>query len=203
MQETFTINAKARSDTGKGASRRLRRTGYLPGILYGGGDDKQPTTISVKHSELLQHLEHEAFYSHVLTLDLDGAPEKVVLKDLQRHPAKPFVLHCDFLRINPNDKIRMHVPLHFVNDDKAPGVKRGGRVIHTMTDLEITCLPKDLPEFIEVNVGTMDIGDSFHLSALQLPEGVSLYGEMVEETTLVTIVGAGPALDTEEQGEEG
>lgn len=172
MQETFELIAESRDDTGKGASRRLRHAGRVPGIIYGAGKD--PEMITVAHNEIALHLENEAFYSHILTVKLGGNAQSVVLKDVQRHPAKPFVLHFDLMRVSASEKIKMHVPVHFVGEDKAPGVKEGGAALHHMTDVEITCLPKDLPEFIEVDVSGMEIGDSILLSGLSIPAGVEL-----------------------------
>jgi large subunit ribosomal protein L25 len=187
MSISFEIDAVARSDAGKGASRRLRRSGHVPGIVYGG--HKEPSLIALEHNDLLQHLEHEAFYSHVLTLKVDGNGEKVVLKDLQRHPAKPFVSHVDFQRISEDEPIRMHVPVHFVNEGSAKGVKLGGVVSHYITEIEISCLPKDLPEFIDIDLTTMDIGQSVHLSEVPLPEGVSLAHPPVPDLPVVIIHG--------------
>jgi large subunit ribosomal protein L25 len=172
MQENFEINAVSRGDQGKGASRRLRREGLVPGIIYGGGKD--PQMFATRHNELLQHLEHEAFYSHILTVNFDGKVQKVVLKDLQRHPSKPFVLHLDLLRVAASDRIKMHVPLHFINEATAPGVKAGGQVSHTLGDVEVICEAQDLPEYIEVDMGAMQIGDVIHLTDLKLPAGVAL-----------------------------
>ncbi|MBF0256099.1 MAG: 50S ribosomal protein L25/general stress protein Ctc [Gammaproteobacteria bacterium] len=169
--ENFIVNAKPRTDTGKGASRRLRHTGYVPGIVYGGGS--APEMLVLEHNEMVQHLEHEAFYSHILTLNLDGKEEKVVLKDLQRHPAKPFIQHVDFLRVVEGSPIRMTVPLHFKGETTAPGVKRGGTATKYMTSVEVACKPADLPEFIEINVGALDVSESIHLADISLPEGVS------------------------------
>ncbi len=168
--ETFEIVAEPREDMGKGASRRLRREGKVPGIVYGA--NKDAASIMVKQNEILHHLENEAFYSHILTLQVGEAKEKVVLKDLQRHPYKPAVLHLDLLRVDENEKLTMRVPLHFINEDKCIGVKEGGGVVsHVMTDLEIICLPKDLPEYIEVDVAEVNVGEGIHLSDLKLPEG--------------------------------
>lgn len=172
MSLSFELDAVSRSDTGKGASRRLRKTGMVPGIVYGAGKD--PEMISVAHNILLQHLDHEAFYSHILTLNVDGSAQKVVLKDLHRHPSKPFIMHLDLLRVRDDEKIKMHVPLHFLNEDKAVGVKAGGKISHAIVDLEISCLPKDLPEYIGIDVAEMDIGDALHLSDIKLPEGVEI-----------------------------
>ncbi len=172
MSISFELDATSRSDTGKGASRRLRKTGMVPGIVYGAGKD--PEMISVAHNILLQHLEHEAFYSHILTLNVDGKSQKVVLKDLHRHPAKPFIIHMDLLRVSDSDKIKMHVPLHFLNEARAVGVKAGGILSKEITDVEIQCLPKDLPEYIEVDLADLDIGQAVHLSDISVPAGVEL-----------------------------
>ena len=172
MSISFELDATSRSDTGKGASRRLRKTGMVPGIVYGAGKD--PEMISVAHNILLQHLEHEAFYSHILTLNVDGKSQKVVLKDLHRHPAKPFIIHMDLLRVSDSDKIKMHVPLHFLNEARAVGVKAGGMLSKEITDVEIQCLPKDLPEYIEVDLADLDIGQAVHLSDINVPAGVEL-----------------------------
>ncbi len=171
--EQFEVNAQARQDQGKGASRRLRRAGQVPAIVYGAG--KEATPVTVRHSEMLRHLEHESFYSHILTLNLDGKTEQVVLKDLQRHPAKPIIMHADFMRVSETEKLTMHVPLHFLNETACVGVKQGGGVVsHQMVELEIRCLPKDLPEFIEVDLLNLQLGQMIHLSELQLPAGVEI-----------------------------
>ncbi len=173
MQETFEIVAQARTDTGKGASRRLRRAGLVPGIVYGA--HKDPAMIALVHTDLAQHLEHESFYSHVLDLKVEAGSERVVVKDLQRHPSKPFVLHIDFQRVAEDEKLRMHVPLHFVGEAIAPGIKLGGGMFsHLHSDVEINCLPRNLPEFVEVDVSAMQVGDTLHLSDLKLPEGVEI-----------------------------
>lgn len=168
----FTISAEVRSDLGKGASRRLRHSSKVPAIIYGG--DKDPVSITLDHDSLMHSLENEAFYSSILTLDVAGSSEKAVLKDLQRHPAKPVILHADFLRINENEKLKMHVPLHFLNEDSAPGVKIGGVVTHNVTEVEIQCLPANLPEYLEVDMGDVEIEQIVHLTDIKLPEGVEL-----------------------------
>jgi large subunit ribosomal protein L25 len=185
MSESMQVNAMARDDRGKGASRRLRRQGLVPGIVYGGHEE--PQAISVKHNELIQQLGKEAFYSSLLDLDIDGAVAKVVLKDLQRHPAKPFILHVDFLRVSSGDKLRMLVPLHFENEATSVGVKMGGQVSHNVTEIEVSCLPADLPEFIVVDMGQMDVGDILHASELALPEGVELTNALDPDTPVVMI----------------
>lgn len=172
MQENFEIEAVARTDTGKGASRRLRHENLVPGIVYGG--KKKPVMIATKQNKLMQHLEHEAFYSHILTVNIDGKTENVVLKDLQRHPAKELVLHVDLLRVAKTDVIKMHVPLHFINEATAPGVKAGGKASHTMSNIEVLCKVKDLPEFIEVDMGAMENDAVIHLSQLVMPKGVEV-----------------------------
>jgi large subunit ribosomal protein L25 len=169
----FELNAELRQCLGKGASRRLRHAGQLPVVLYGAG--KEPVALTLNHNEMLQHLAHEAFYSHVLTLYYAGNKERVVLKDLQRHPYKPQLLHIDLLRIDEKETLSMRVPLHFINEDKCIGVKQqGGIISHLMTEVEITCLPKDLPEYIEVDVAEVRVGTSLHLSDLKVPEGVEI-----------------------------
>ena len=172
MQENFEIVAVSRGDQGKGASRRLRREGMVPGIVYGGGQD--PQMVATKHNELLLHLEHEAFYSHILTVNVDGKAQKVVLRDLQRHPAKPFIQHFDLLRVRMDEAIRMTVPLHFEGEEGCPGVKGGGTLLRGMIDVEIECLPNDLPEYIAVDVSAMQIDDIIHLSQVAMPQGVTL-----------------------------
>jgi len=200
MSASFIVNAELRSDQGKGASRRLRETGRLPGILYGA--HKEPTMISLSHNEITRHLEDEAFYSNLLTLNLGGNQETVVLKDLQRHPSKPFILHADFQRVQADEKIRLHVPLHFINEAKCPGVKAGGKVSHQLTDVEISCLPKDLPEYIEVDMSEMQVGDALHLSQLKLPAGVE-YPSTEGEDYIVVNIHTGHGGGEEEEGEEG
>jgi len=170
--EDFTIDAQARELSGKGASRRLRRLeNRVPGIIY--GDDKDPQSISLLHKDLVKHLEHEAFYSHIITINVGKKSESVILKDLQRHPAKPLVMHADFLRVSKTKKLHINVPLHFINEEACVGVKmEGGSISHTMTQLEVSCLAADLPEFIEVDMIEVHTGEIVHISDLKLPEGV-------------------------------
>jgi large subunit ribosomal protein L25 len=198
MSVDFDVAAVPRSDTGKGASRRLRRQGLVPAIVYGGHQD--PQLISLRHNEVLRHLEHESFYSHVLNLKVGEASATVVLKDLQRHPAKPFILHVDFMRVSQDEKLRMVVPLHFLNAEKSPGIKAGGNASHAMIDVEITCLPKDLPEFIGIDMAAMAVGDIIHLSEIPLPAGVALahVGEIDEPVVVMHGAHAGAETDTEE-----
>jgi len=170
-KQDFALDAQIRTDEGKGASRRLRRNNLTPAIIYGGKE--APQSITLEHKELMKHLENEAFYSHIVSLNVEGKAQDVILKDLQRHPAKPIVMHADFLRVSSTEKFTTKVPLHFINEDIAPGVKLGGGIVsHIMTDLEISCLPRDLPEYIEVDLGELELGDSVHISDIKLPEGV-------------------------------
>lgn len=174
MSDEFTLTAESRSAQGKGASRRLRRLeGKVPAILYGA--DKEPTPISLMANEVAKATENEAFYSHVLTLVLDGKEEKAVIKDMQRHPSKGFVMHADFQRVDATHKLTMQVPLHFINEDKCHGAKmQGGTINHQMSEVEIQCLAKDLPEYLEVDMTELQVGDTLHLSDIKLPEGVEI-----------------------------
>ncbi len=202
MSNSFEFKAELRDDTGKGASRRLRRAGLVPGIIYGAHQD--PTMITLPHNELIQSLEQEAFYSHILGIQLGKKKEKVVIKDLQRHPSKPFVLHVDFQRISEKEKIRVHVPLHFINEKASPGVKEGGRVSHNLTDVEVSCLPKDLPEFIEVDMSAVEVGQSIHLSEMDLPKGVeipALAQGAAQDMVVVSIHSGHIPEEAEEEGE--
>lgn len=172
MSTDFTLHAKGREVSGKGASRRLRRlAGEIPAIVYGG--KKDPQSLTLIHKDVLKALENEAYYSHIISLDVDGKSQDVVLKDVQRHPAKTAILHLDFLRINKTTALTIRVPLHFINEDNCVGVKKeGGIISHTMSELEVQCLPKDLPEFIEVDVSELALGSTLHISDIKLPKGV-------------------------------
>lgn len=175
MSITFELNAEPRGDLGKGASRRLRRAAKVPAILYGGQQEPQP--LLVDHLELFNLMSKagEAFYSHVLTLKIAGRTESAVLRDMQRHPFKPIIMHLDFLRVSADRKLRVHVPLHFINESNSRGVKQqGGAASHALIDVEIECLPGDLPEFIEVDLTDLGLGEAIHLSQLVLPAGVAL-----------------------------
>ncbi|MFL2555361.1 MAG: 50S ribosomal protein L25/general stress protein Ctc [Gammaproteobacteria bacterium] len=169
----FELIAEPREDIGKGASRRLRRDGKLPGIVY--GTNKDASMIVFNHNEVMHHLEQEAFYSRVLTLKIGKNKEKVVLKDLQRHPFKSTLLHIDLQRVDEEQTLTMKIPLHFINEDKCVGVKQDGGVIsHVITEVEIACLPKDLPEYIEVDMLEIVLNQTIHLSDIQLPDGVQI-----------------------------
>ncbi|MEN8133017.1 MAG: 50S ribosomal protein L25/general stress protein Ctc [Pseudomonadota bacterium] len=173
MKNEFVISAEPREDKGKGASRRLRRAGKVPAILYGG--DKEPLSITLKHNELLWNLEHEAFYSQVFKLKMGRQTQKIILRDLQRHPSKSSILHVDLQRVLAHEMLKVNVPLHFINEDDSVGVKQqGGMVSHLLTDVEVECLPDDIPEFIDIDVAELEIGDSVRLSDLKLPENITL-----------------------------
>lgn len=172
MKTDYTLNAETRSDMGKGASRRLRRANKVPAVMYGAGD--QPTALTVDHDELFKSLENEAFYSHILTINVDGKPVKAVLKDLQRHAFRPVIQHMDLLRVSENQALHMHVPLHFSGAEGCPGVKAGGLFTREINDVEVICLPKDLPEYIQVDVSGMNLNQILHLSDLMLPAGVQI-----------------------------
>ncbi|WP_339904690.1 50S ribosomal protein L25/general stress protein Ctc [Pseudomonas guineae] len=174
MTAEFTLNAEARSDLGKGASRRLRRNvAMVPAVIYGG--EKAPQSISLLAKDFAKLLENDAAYSHVLSLNVAGTNESVLIKALQRHPAKGFVLHADFIRVVAGQKLTAHVPLHFLNEETSVGVKQqGGEVSHVLAEVEVSCLPKDLPEFIEVDMAAVEIGQIVHMSDLKLPKGVEL-----------------------------
>jgi len=171
MKTEFT--AFPRTTEGRGASRRMRRAGKAPGIVYGGANAPQP--IELDHNALFHALRNEAFHSSILTMKLDGSADKVLLRDVQMHPFKNEILHVDFQRIDENRKIHMKVPLHFANGETSPAVKVSGAIVsHVITEIDISCLPKDLPEFITVDLSTLDVGHSVHVSALQLPAGVTV-----------------------------
>ncbi len=173
MAEEFDLIAEIREDQGKGASRRLRREGKVPAIIYGAG--RPPRSLAFDHNKVLRQLENESFYSSVLTIKVGEKAQAAILKDLQRHPARNLILHMDLQRIVEDEAIRMNVPLHFIGEEVAPGVKLGGgKVAHLMTDVEVTCLPKDLPEFIEVDVSELELDQMVHMSELKLPSGVEI-----------------------------
>lgn len=172
MAISFNIDAETRTDLGKGASRRLRHTEKFPAVVYGAGKD--PVSLTVDHKKFLHSLENEAFYSHILNLSVDGKEEQVILKDLQRHPAKIAVMHADFLRVSATEKLHLRVPLHFINADVSPGAQEGGLITHSFTEIEVACLPKDLPEFMEVDLSSLELDGSLHMSDITVPNGVEL-----------------------------
>jgi len=168
----FEIEAELRQTVGRGASRRLRVANRVPAIVYGAGESA--VSLTVDHHKIQRALANEAFYSHILDLKVGSKSEKVILKDVQRHPAKPRIVHLDFQRIRADQKLHMHIPLHFMGEADAPGVKEGGIFSHGMTDVEVVCLPANLPEYIEVDVSHLALNGVIHLSELKLPKGVEL-----------------------------
>ena len=198
----FEVSAERRTETGKGAMRRLRRTGSVPGVLYGAGLEAENLTLP--GNVLRKQLENEAFFSHILTISVGSEKVQAVVKALQRHPATFDVTHVDFQRVQATEELTMRVPLHFVNEKAAPGAKAGGVFSHLINDVEISCLPANLPEYIEVDVGTLDVGDSVHLSELTLPEGVSLTADVSDpdHDHTVATVQMPMELDTGEDLEE-
>lgn len=194
----FEINAEARDVQGTGASRRLRRTGRVPGIVYGGG--QAPQMISLDHNELYQAMRKEAFHSSIIHLKIAGATQMCLLRDYQMHPYKKEIRHVDFQRIDAEHPIHQKVPLHFINAEIAPGVKlEGGMVQHVMTELDIRCLPKDLPEFIEVDLKDLKGGQSLHVSQLKLPAGVEAVHHGEGDPVVATIVVRGGGAAGEEE----
>jgi large subunit ribosomal protein L25 len=198
--ENFVVDAQLRNDEGKGASRRLRRTGMVPAVIYGGST--APQSISLALNVMLQHIEHEAFFSHILDINVAGKSEKAVVKDIQMHPFKPVIMHMDFQRVDENSVIRMHVPIHFIGEDVAPGIKSGSVFTHQLTSVDVSCPANKLPEFIELDVSGMKMGDSLHLSDIKLPAGV----EIVElshgpehDLPVVTIVATRGGVSEEEE----
>jgi large subunit ribosomal protein L25 len=167
------ISATSRKDEGKGASRRLRHAGLIPAVIYGG--DAAPQSIQLEHEKTWLASQHEWFYSSILDLNVDGKVQKVLLRDLQRHPFKQILMHIDFQRVDENKALRTAVPLHFANEDKSPAGKSAEVVVtHELNEVVVECLPKDLPEFIEIDLSTLDVGQIVHLSDLKLPAGVSI-----------------------------
>lgn len=172
MSSVFEFEAVNRANKGTGAAKATRRNGDVPAVIYGGSTD--PEHVVLSHNEVSKRLANEAVYSHILQVSVDGKSQNVVLKGLQRHPAKDTILHMDFLRVDMNEKLKVHVPLHFINQDISVGVKAGGVITHSMVELEVLCLPAALPEYIEVDMTAIDIGDSVHLTDLVVPEGVEI-----------------------------
>lgn len=172
MSTSFELAASIREDLGKSATRRLRKQEMVPAVVYGAG--VEPVSVTLSHNQLLHSTENEAFFSHILSLNVDGKVEKVIIKALQRHPSRPILMHADFLRVNMKEKLKVNVPIHWVGEDVSPGVKEGGVVTHDMVDIEIECLPKDLPEYIEVDISGMDVGSTIHLSDIKLPKGLTV-----------------------------
>ena len=211
MSDNFTLSASVREVVGKGASRRLRREeGLVPAIIYGGkhaGKARKPVNVTLKANEVKKALENEAFFSHILNLDVDGKAEQVILKDLQRHPATDLVQHADFLRVTKTTKIKAHVPVHFLNEEACVGVKLGGgKIAHSLTSIDIICNAGDLPEFIEIDMAEVETGTVIHLSDIKFPKGVQslALSHGPEHDTAVVTVNApkgGAAEEAEESAE--
>jgi len=171
MSATYKLDAEMRDDLGKGASRRLRRAHKIPAVLYGAG--RPAWSLTLPENQLMRNLQDEAFYAAIIDLSLEGKTQKVFLRDLQRHPAKPFVLHVDLQRVRDDVEMTVVLPLHYINEEEADGVKMGGgQVIRNSVDIEISCLPGVLPEYIEVDLTDLKLGESLYLSNIKLPEGV-------------------------------
>ncbi len=195
----FEISAKKREAQGSGASRRLRRAGKVPGILYGGGEDALP--LELDHQELILSLRHEAFHASVLNLNVDGKKQHALLRDVQMHAYKNLITHVDFQRVDAKTKIHMKVPFHFTNQENAPGVKLAhGIVSHVMTEADVSCLPKDLPEFIEIDLGAVEAGQSVHLSQVKLPKGVE-FVQLAHGDDAVVVTCAKPRGASSSEGE--
>ena len=200
MATEHKLSANGRKDEGKGASRRLRHAGMIPAIVYGGED--KPQNIQLEHEKTWVASQHEWFYSSILTLDVDGKPQQVLLRDMQRHPFKQQIMHLDFQRVSANTAIRVNVQLHFVNQDKSPAGKSAEVVLtHELNEVEISCLPKDLPAFIEVDLGEMKLGDTVHLSDVKLPKGVELAHKIDDEHNPAVAVARHTRADVEADAE--
>ena len=187
MSKNHEIKAESRKDEGKGASRRLRHASYVPAVVYGG--NIAPESIQIEHNTILLAAKHEWFFSSILDLNVDGKVQKVLVRDWQKHPFKQLMMHMDFLRIDENAKLRANVPLHFLNKETSPAAKMSGLVIsHNLTEVEVSCLPKDLPEFIELDLGAIEAGDVIHLSQLKLPANVELPALLLGEAHDAAVV---------------
>ena len=199
---TIEFTAFPRNTEGRGASRRMRRTGKAPGIVYGGTVPPQP--IELDHNALIHALRTEAFHASIMTMKVDGSSTQVLLRDVQMHPFRNEVLHVDFQRIDPSRKIHMKVPLHFVNEAMSPAVKTQGAVVsHVMTQIDIACLPKDLPEFIEVDLSELDTAHSLHVSGVKLPAGVTVVSRRTGDPVVATAIVPKAVVETEEAAAEG
>jgi large subunit ribosomal protein L25 len=196
------LNAELRTDTGKGASRRLRHAKKVPAILYGAGKD--PENLTLEQKDVQYELQHEAFFTQVLELNIGGKKQDVLLRDLQHHPYKQDILHMDFQRVEAKKEMHVNVPLHFINEDIAPGVKtEGGAISHVMSEVEVVCLPKDIPEFIDVDLGELHLGEIVHLSDLKMPAGVEVFAlkQGEEHDSAVASIHARKVAEEPEQAE--
>ncbi len=196
----FELNAEPRSAKGTGASRRLRHAGKIPAVMYGAG--KEPAMLVLDHDSLYHQVQNESFYTSILTVNVGGQKEQAVLRDIQMHPFRPRIQHMDLQRISATEKLHMHVPLHFINQDIAPGVKlQGGVVAHLMTEVDVTCLPHQLPEYLTVDLSSLNLGQSVHLKDLALPEGVTItsliHGGADLAVATITVVRATVEAETE------
>ena len=194
-----TIKATGRHVEGKGASRRLRRAAQLPAIVYGGS--AAPQAIQIEHEAIWLASHHEWFYSSILSLDIDGKVEQVLLRDMQRHPFKQIIMHLDFQRVDANQALRASVPLHFMNQDTSPAGKTAGvLVLHELNEVEVSCLPKDLPEFIEIDLSKLALGDIIHLSELKLPKGVEIPAlKLGKEHDVAVVIAKHARVEAEEE----
>jgi large subunit ribosomal protein L25 len=205
MNDDFDLIAELREDQGKGASRRLRREGMVPAIIYGAG--RPPRALAFDHNRVIQQLENESFYSSILNIKVRDKSQAVILKDVQRHPSKAQIMHMDFQRIVEDEEIKMLVPVHFLGEDVAIGVKQGGgKVQHHMTEVEVVCLPKHLPEYLELNVAELELDEMLKLSDIPLPEGVSIpalaQGDDADRAVVSIHVIKEVVLEEEMEGEE-
>ena len=202
MTDLFTLDAEVRTDLGKGASRRLRHANKVPAIIYGLGEE--PVSITLAHNKVWRAQQEEAFYSHVLTLNVDGKSVEVLIKDMQRHPHKELVMHMDFLRVDAKQKVHTNVPVHFINEENI--TTAGATVAHHVTEIAITCLPSNLPEFIEVDLADIEVGQTLHLSDVKFPEGVTsdelAKGADHDQAVVTANAPKGKAADSEEAEEE-
>jgi large subunit ribosomal protein L25 len=208
MSDEFNLIAEMRDDRGKGASRRLRRQGKVPAIIYGAG--REPRALMFDHNKVLRELENASFYSSILTIKVGDESRAAIVKDIQRHPAKKIILHIDFQRIVEDEKIRMQIPIHFLGEEDAIGVKiGGGSVSRLMTELEVSCLPKDLPEFLEVDISELELDQMLHVSNISLPKGVEISEIVLEQDQAIVSIAEIKEVIEEEiiegegEGEEG
>ncbi|MCG6871621.1 MAG: 50S ribosomal protein L25/general stress protein Ctc [Gammaproteobacteria bacterium] len=202
---TFELNAEVRNSKGTSLARRLRRTGKVPGILYGG--DQDPVSITLEHDQIMHSLDNEAFHTSILTVKAGAETQKAILRDVQMHPFRPRVMHVDLQRVSATEKIHMKVPIHFAGEDSAPGVKtQGGVMSHVINEVDVSCLPADLPEFLEADASGLNLGDALHLSDLKLPDGVelTLLTHGGEDVAIAAVTMVKTVVEEEEvEGEEG
>ncbi|PJE81000.1 50S ribosomal protein L25 [invertebrate metagenome] len=205
MAEAMILNAQAREDIGKGASRRLRRADKVPGIIYGG--DVEPVRITLEGKQIRRALENDSFYSQIITVDVDGKTQQAILKDIQRHPAKEFAMHMDFLRVKATEAISTRVPLHFLNEELCKGVKeQGGAITHLRVEVGVTCLPANLPEFIDVDMTDVELGSTLRLSDLNVPADVVLTSLTLPEpkdNDVASVQATRATVEDEEESAEG